>query len=285
MAFINYVIHILNLTGIFGILTISLNLSVGFTGLLNLGHVGFFGIGAYTTALLALNGVPLILSLLIGSVVSFISGIILGLPTLRLKSDYLALATLGFSFILSSLAKNWIGLTRGALGLPGIPRLIHDNTLFLWIVFGILIVVYLLVFLITRSRFGKVCEAIRDDELAAKILGKNTFLHKILILGISAFFAGLAGGLFASYLSFVDPSIFGLGDLILIFSALIIGGLASVKGSFLGIIILMTIPEPLRFIGFPIYLIGPAREIIFGIILLLILIHKPRGIFGRADIS
>ncbi len=285
MAFINYLIHLAILIGIYSILTISLNFAVGFTGLLNLGHVGFFGIGAYTSALLAINGVPIWLSILCGALLAGISGVLLGLPTTRLKGDYLALATLGFAFIMGSVARNWTDVTRGALGIPGIPKIVRGNTEFLIVVLVIAIITYLVFWKISRSRFGKACESIRDDELAAKMLGKDTFMHKIMALGISAFFAGIGGGLFAHYITFIDPSIFGIGDLILLFSMLIVGGLASVKGSAVGAIVLFLIPEPLRFIGFPSSVLGPMREIIFALILLLILIYRPRGIFGKVDLA
>ncbi len=285
MAFINYLIHLAILIGIYSILTISLNLAVGFTGLLNLGHIGFFGIGAYTSALLAVAGVPIWLSMLTGALLAGVAGLLLALPTTRLKGDYLALATLGFAFIMGSVARNWTDVTRGALGIPGIPKIVRGNVEFLMVVLVIAIVTYLILWKLSRSRFGKVCESIRDDELASKMLGHDTFRHKILAVGISAFFAGIGGGLFAHYITFIDPSIFGIGDLILLFSMLIVGGLASVKGSAIGAIVLFLLPEPLRFIGFPSSILGPAREIIFALILLLILIYKPRGILGKVDLA
>ena len=286
MAFTNYLIHLAILIGIYSILNISLNFAVGFTGLLNLGHIGFYGIGAYGSALVAMKlGAPLWLALILGGVFAAIAGIILALPTTRLKGDYLALATLGFAFIAGSIARNWKELTRGALGIPGIPKIVSSNKDVLIVVGIITAAVYLIFFILSRSKFGKILEAIRDDELAAKTLGKNTFLNKIMALGISAFFAGIAGGLFAHYITFIDPSIFGLPDLILIFSMVIVGGLASVKGSFIGAAILLLIPEPLRFIGFPSALLGPMREMIFALILLLILLYRPKGLFGKVDLT
>jgi branched-chain amino acid transport system permease protein len=285
MAFVNYLVHLAILVGIYSILTVGLNWSVGFTGLLNLGHVGFFGIGAYTSALLSLAGFPVWLGMLAGALLAGVSGILLALPTTRLKGDYLALATLGFSFIMGSVARNWTDVTRGALGIPGIPKIAHSNNLFLAVVFTIAVISYFIFWKLSRSSFGKTCEAIRDDELAAKMLGKDTFMHKIASLGISAFFAGLAGGLFAHYITFIDPSIFGIGDLVLLLSMLIVGGLASVKGAAIGTIILFLIPEPLRFIGFPSSILGPMREMIFALVLLLILIYRPKGIFGKVDLA
>lgn len=285
MAFINYLIHLAILIGIYSILTVSLNLAVGFTGLMNLGHVGFFGIGAYTSALLATRGVPVWASLLCGGILAALSGLLLALPTTRLKGDYLALATLGFSFIMGSIARNWTDVTRGALGIPGIPRLADANTEVLILVVLAAVASYAILYLITASRFGLTIQAIRDDELAAKTLGKNTFAHKIASMALSAFFAGIGGGLFAHYITFIDPTVFGLGDLILLFSMVIVGGLASIRGSAVGTAILLLLPEPLRFIGFPSSILGPAREMIFAIVLLLILIYAPRGIDGKVDLA
>lgn len=284
MAFINYLIHLAVLIGIYSILVNSLNLALGFTGLLNLGHVGFFGIGAYTSAILALMGVPIPIAMICGGLLAAGSGAILSIPTMRLKGDYLALATLGFTFIMGSVARNWTSLTRGALGIPGIPKIASTNTLFLLIVVLLAIASYLVLSITVKSRFGKTLQAIRDDELAAAALGKNTFLHKTLAIALSAFFAGLAGGLFAHYITFIDPSIFGLSDLILLFSMVIVGGLASLPGSAIGTAVVFLIPEPLRFIGFPSSVIGPVREMIFALILLLILIYRPKGILGKVDL-
>lgn len=285
MAFINYLIHLGILICIYSILTISLNLAIGYTGLLNLGHIGFFGIGAYTSALLSINGVPMWLSMIAGGLLAMLFGMLLSLPTTRLKGDYLALATLGFTFIMGSIARNWTSLTRGALGIPGIPKIASSNTTLLLATFIIACATYAVFRYLSRTQFGYTLQAIRDDELAAKMLGKDTFKHKVAALGISAFFAGIGGGLFAHYITFIDPSIFGMGDLILLFSMVIVGGLASVKGSAIGTAILLLIPEPLRFIGFPSSILGPAREMIFALILLLILIYRPKGIFGKVDLA
>jgi branched-chain amino acid transport system permease protein len=285
MAFENYLIHLGILVCIYAILTVGLNIAVGFTGLINLGHIAFFGIGAYASALLALNGFPLWAAIIAAALIAGIAGVVLALPTTRLKGDYLALATLGFAFIMGSIARNWISLTRGPLGLPGIPRYVRANDTMLLISAASVLLVALLAWWLVRTRFGKTLQAIRDDELAAKMLGKNTFAHKIAALGISAAIAGIAGSFFAHYISFIDPSIFGIGDLVLVLSMLIVGGLASVHGSIVGAAVILLIPEPLRFIGFPSALIGPMREMLFALILLLILIYRPKGIFGKVDLQ
>jgi len=285
MGFTPYLVHLGILIGIYILLTASLNLVVGYTGLLNLGHVAFFGIGAYATAIASMHGVPLVFSIIIAIIVAGIFGVLLGIPTHRIKGDYLALATLGFTFIMGSVTRNWTSLTRGSLGIPGIPKIMGDNNyiLLLFIIFAA-VVCYGLVKLV-NSKTGKVFQAIRDDEVAAATIGKDVFKHKILSMGISAAIAGFSGALYAHYITFIDPSIFGISDLILLLAMLIVGGLASIKGSIIGAIIIVLLPEPLRFIGFPSSLIGPARAMIFALILLLIILYRPKGLFGQVDLK
>lgn len=239
-----YLIHLLILIGIYLILAISLQLAIGFTGLLNLGHIAFYAIGAYVSALLALAGFPFWLYFLSGGFLAMLVGFLLSLSTNKLKGDYLALATLGFSFVVYAVALNWTGLTRGPLGLPGIPKpsllgfTFSSNFSFLILTGTVALISYLIIKKITFSPFGKVLEAVRDDELATRVLGKNTFKMKTTALGISAFFAGVAGSLYASYLTFIDPSSFTLLQLIPVLCIVIIGGLASLKGTIIATIIL-----------------------------------------------
>ncbi len=203
----------------------------------------------------------------------------------------MALATLGFSFVIYAIALNWIGLTRGPLGLPGIPRSeifnfsFSDNGHFLILVLIIALVSYFIIKKITTSSFGKVIEAVRDNELAARVLGKNTFKIKSIALAASAFFAGLAGSLYASYITFIDPSSFTLMQLIPVLCIVIIGGLASLKGTIIATIILTLLPESLRFVGFPSSIIGPARQMTYALILLIILIYKPKGFYGKVELE
>lgn len=286
-----YFIHLLILIGIYLVLAVSLQLAVGFAGLLNLGHIAFYCVGAYTSALLTLNGFPFWVGLLSAGIMAMIFGFLLSLPTNKLKGDYLALATLGFSFVVYAVALNWTGLTRGPLGLPGIPRphlfgfSFSHNISFLILTFVIALVSYLLIRKITRSPFGTSLEATRDDELASKVLGKNTFKLKSYALAVSAFFAGIAGALYAHYITFIDPSSFTLLQLIPVICIVIIGGLASLKGTLLATVILVLLPEPLRFIGFPSSVVGPMRQIIYALLLLLILLYKPKGLCGKVELE
>jgi len=286
-----YFIHLLILVGIYLILALSLQLAVGYTGLLNLGHIAFYAIGAYTSALLTLNDYPFWFGFLMAGIMAMIFGFLLSIPTNKLKGDYLALATFGFSLLVYAVALNWIDLTRGPLGLPGIPKpslfgfIFSSNSNFLILTLVIALISYLTIKRIVDSPFGKVLEAVRDDEMAAKILGKNTFKIKTYALGISAFFAGIAGSLYAHYITFIDPSSFTLLQLVPIISIVVIGGLASLRGTVVATIILVLLPEPLRFIGFPSSIVGPARQIIYALLLLLILIYEPKGFFGKTELE
>ena len=286
-----YLIHLLILVGIYLILAISLQLAVGFTGLLNLGHIAFYAIGAYISALLALAGWPWWICFMLAGIGAMLFGFLLALPTNKLKGDYLALATLGFTFVIYAITLNWTSLTRGPLGLPGIPKpslfgfVFSNNLAFLILVIAIALISYFAVNRIATSPFGKVLEAVRDDELAARVLGKNSFRMKSYVLGISAFFAGIAGSLYAHYITFIDPSSFALMQIIPILCIVIIGGLASLRGTVIAAVILVLLPEPLRFIGFPSSIIGPARQIIYALLLLLILIYKPKGFYGKVELE
>ena len=282
-----YIAHLLILIGIYLILALSLQLAMGYTGLLNFGHIAFFGIGAYASALLTLNGMPFVLAFILAGIVSMIIAFLISIPLNKLSDDYFALATMGFAFVTYAVLLNWTELTRGALGLSAIPRpfFANSNLTFLILVIFSTVIVFLLIKRITSSQFGKVLEAIRDNELATKILGKHTLKMKSFALAISAFFAGIAGSLYAHYITYIDPSSFTIMALIPVISIVIIGGLASLKGTVIATFILVLFPELLRFVGFPSTILGPARQIIYALLLLLILIYKPKGFYGKVKLN
>jgi branched-chain amino acid transport system permease protein len=286
-----YLIHISIIVVIYIILAISLNLAVGFTGLLNLGHIAFFGIGAYTSAILTMNGIPFVISIILAGLLSSIFGFILTKITNKLKGDYLAMATLGFSFVIYSILLNWQSLTQGPLGIPGIPKPnifgwhIQSNLTYLSFAIIIAITIFLILKKITNSPYGKLLGAVRDDAIGIESMGKNVFKLKSQSMMISAFFAGLAGSLFAHYLSYIDPSTFYLTDLIVIFTIVIVGGLGSLKGSVVAGVVIIALPELLRFIDLPSNMIGTVRQMIYAVVLISILLFKPRGFFGRIDLD
>ena len=283
-----YLLHILVITGIYIILTLSLNLVVGYTGLASLGHAAFSCVGAYTSALLALNyGVSPWLGLIIGACVAAVLGVVIGAPSLRLKGDYLAIATFGLGVIVYSVAKNWVSVTRGPMGLPGIPgfSFFGMQVSAVWAYLILVAVFVLLTFFVMRrivdSPFGRILRAIREDETAALAVGKDVNKYKIIVFAIGAFFAGIAGSLYAHYITFIDPSSFTVMESITILLMVVFGGMGSLSGSFIGAAVLVILPELLRFVGMPSSVAAPLRQMIYGLLLVIIMLKRPQGIVGK----
>jgi len=283
-----YLIHILIMCGIYAILTLSLNLIMGFTGLPALGHAAFYCVGAYTSSLLALKlGYSPWIGLLAGAIIASIFGFIIGFPSLRLKEDYLALATFGLAIIVYSVAKNWVSLTRGPMGLPGIPQFsifgfeLSSVWSFLMLVIVLVLFTYFVLWRIVSSPWGRVLEGIREDEVAILSLGKNANKYKVLVFVIGAFFAGIAGSLYAHYISFIDPSSFTMMESILVALMVIFGGMGSLRGPLLGASILIIFPELLRFLGMPSAIAAPLRQMIYGLLLVMLMLWRPKGLLGK----
>jgi len=282
-----YLLHILVIAGIYIILTLSLNLIVGYTGLPALGHSAFSCIGAYTSSLLALNmGISPWLGMLAGAILASLSGIIVGYPSVRLKGDYLALATFGLGVIVYSIAKNWVSLTRGPMGLPGIPgfsifgfQLSEIWSYLLLVSFFVALTVFV-INRIVNSPFGRILRSIREDEIASQALGKDTAKYKLLVFIIGAFFAGIAGSLYAHYITFIDPSSFTVMESITILLMVIFGGMGSISGSVVGAVVLVVFPELLRFLGMPSSIAAPMRQMIYGLLLAVLMLKRPQGIMG-----
>lgn len=283
-----YLTHILILVSIFGMLALSLNMLVGFTGLLSLAHAAFFGVGAYTIAImLGMYHGNFFLALLLASVFAVVISTAIGLVFSRFRDDYYALATLGFNVILASFLLNAESITRGPLGIPGIPRpelfgiSFGSNSSFLVLAFIFFLATYFCMKYIARTSFGRVLKAVREDEEALKVFGYRTHSYKLVIFSISAVIATVAGGLFASYISYVDPSTFTVNDSIFMLSMVIVGGLGSVRGSVLGAIILVIIPELLRFVGFSPDMAAQMRALFYGAVLVLLMMYRPQGLIGE----
>jgi branched-chain amino acid transport system permease protein len=283
-----YFLHIIVISGIYIILALSLNLIVGFTGLPALGHAAFSCIGAYTSSLLALNlGLSPWVGLILGACLAGLSGVVIGYPAVRLKGDYLALATFGLGVIVYSIAKNWVSLTRGPMGLPGIPgfsifgyELSEIWQYLILVVFFVLITIFV-INRIVKSPFGRVLRSIREDEVASEALGKDINKHKLIVFVVGAFFAGIGGSLYAHYITFIDPSSFTVTESITILLMVIFGGMGSIQGSVVGAVILVVIPELLRFLGVPSSIAAPLRQMIYGLLLVVLMIRRPQGIMGR----
>ncbi|WP_312334316.1 branched-chain amino acid ABC transporter permease [Anaerospora hongkongensis] len=278
----DYVLRILIMSGIFVMLTLSLNLVTGFTGQFCLGWAAFYGIGAYTSALLTMKaGLSFWLAMPLGGFMAALFGLLLGLPTMRLKEIYLAITTLGFGEIIRLIMLNWTDLTRGSMGLPGIPAPsilsyeISSNQAYYYFILVLVLITVAAMRRLIDSRTGRALIAIREDELAAKSMGIDVTAYKMLAFAVGAFFAGLAGSFYAHYTSFIDPHTFSFTESIAILAMAVLGGLGSINGSILGAVILTVVPELLRGIA-------EYRLIVFGLIMMAVMLLRPQGIFGKA---
>lgn len=283
-----YLIHIATLFGIFLIASFSYNLLTGWAGLLTLGQAGMMGVGGYASALILLRtDLPFPAAILAAVVASAGVAALLALLSRQIRSHTYSVLTLWFGFVLVAIFTNWRELTRGALGLPGIPRPegFSDHFVYLLLVLLIALLVYLFVDRITKSPWGRALGAMRDDELAAVTLGKNLSRMKVTVSAIAGGIAGLSGALLASFLRFIDPQSFGLTLLVVLLVFLIAGGLASLPGSIAGVALLLAMREAFRFLDLSPELVGAIREILFAGVLLLVVMLRPRGIAGRVELE
>lgn len=297
-----FAITIATVFAIWAMLAVSLNLVVGFTGLLSVGHIGFFGVGAYSMAVLSSNPAyeqlrtealttfawpffaALPVSVLLAGVVAAAVGVVFN----RFRDDIYVLVSFGFAIIAFNVFLNARGLTRGAFGIHEIARpqiggwTLNGELEFMLFVLAILAVVMIIAWFIVTSSFGRVLTAIREDEEAIEVFGYRATHYKLAIWVMSAMIAGLAGGLFASWTSFIDPFSFILLESILLVSIVILGGLATIWGSLLGAMAFVLLEEGMRFLPFmPTEFIGQARQVVLGILLVLLMLFRPQGLVGK----
>ncbi len=283
-----YLLHIFVIVAIYTILAVSLDLLCGQSGFLSLAQAAFCGLGAYTSALLAVQfGAPFLVGVLAGMAVAVLISFVVSLPSLRLHDDYFVIATFGFQMILFSIFNNWMSLTRGPLGIPGIPQPVifdwhvtsHLDFLILWLPICVSRISWFIA--LRSSPFGRVLHAIREDEVFAKAHGKNTLRFKVTAFAVSAALAASAGSLYASYITYIDPTSFTVMESILIISMVIIGGAGSLWGPLVGAFVLVTLPEALRFVGLPDTMAANLRQIIYGSLLVIMMMFRPRGSVGK----
>ncbi len=278
----DYFVHLAILVGIYGILGLSLNLLVGFTGLISVTHAAFYGLGAYTAALLMVErGVNFFLALPAAMLLAMLASVLIGLVLSRFRSDYYVLASFGFNVIVFSLFLNLQSITRGPLGIPGIPRPVSSNLSFLILTLIFCFLTYFLCRWLTTSSFGRVLKAIREDEGAIQVFGYRAAHYKLLIFVVAAGLAAAAGALYGSYITFIDPSTFNLPESIFILAIIILGGLANLRGSLAGAAFLVLLPEILRFVGFPSEVAAQMRQLVYGLILVMLMIYRPQGLLGE----
>lgn len=284
----NYVLHILIMISIYVILSLSLNLPVSYVGLLSLAHAAFYGIGAYTVTLLMLHtGINFFIALALALLVSAFLSLFVSFPSTRLRGDYFILASLAFQIIVFTILYNWIDVTRGSYGIAGIPKpdllTIEFNTLtkFLMLSGTIALGVFFIAKRLYSSSFGLTLKAIREDELSAISIGKNVHKFKILTFAISSAMAAIAGALYASYVTYIDPTSFTLDESIFILSIVLIGGSGNLKGPIIGAFLMILLPEGLRFLGIPDSIAPNVRQIIYALILIILMRYRPQGLAGE----
>jgi branched-chain amino acid transport system permease protein len=274
-----YLVFVISVVFIYTVLALGLNLLLGFAGQFAFANAAFFGVGAYATALLKIHlGVSFWLGLPLGGLITAAIGVVVGLPALRLSGLYLAMATLAFAQLFQWLLIHWPSFTFGAGGIkvphPGFgssPFGYETNVYFLCLAVAVLAV--FATWNIVRSRVGRAFVAIRDSEVAAQALGIDPARYKTVAFALSAFYAGIAGGLHSVLLSYVAPEGYSLFQMVIHFAMVVVGGLGSVTGSVLGAVLMTTLPEILR-------AFKSAQEIAFGAILMLCIIFLPDGLYG-----
>lgn len=277
----NYYIDILSLAGLYALLAAGLNITVGSAGLLDLGYAAFYGVGAYVYALLSTGiGLSFWLGLPLGGLLAALFGVILGMITLRLRGDYLAIVTLGFVQIIYLVFNNWDSVTNGPNGILNIGRpelvgfTLRQPVHFYYLILALLFFTVLAIDRLTHSQIGRAWIAIREDELAASAMGINTTRMKILAFALGAGIAGVAGVFFAAKYTFVSPESFTFLESVRVLSMVVLGGMGSLPGAILGAFLLTVLPEILR--GLASY-----RMLIFGAALVVMMIFRPQGLLGR----
>ena len=279
---------------IYALLAIGLNLQYGETGLINFGHVAFFALGAYASALLSLRGWPLAVGFSVAAVVAAVAALPLGLAALRLREDYLAIVTLGFSETVRLVLQQEAWLTQGVQGLPGIPKLFGalgrgtaDLAIFLTLAAVVALAAWATL-LLQRSPFGRLLRAIRDNEAAVIALGKDPARLKIQVFMFGAALAGLAGAFYAHFLSFISPEQFVPLVTFYVWMSIILGGVGSVRGALAGTLLLVAFLEGSRFLrdllpGIAEVQMASVRLAVVGLAIILFVLYRPQGLFGKRE--
>ncbi|GAX90877.1 branched-chain amino acid ABC transporter permease [Effusibacillus lacus] len=276
----DYFIHILVMGGINVVLVLSLNLISGFAGQVSLGHAAFFGIGAYASAILSMNGIPVWVAFVLAAVISAVSGFLIGYPVLRLRGHFFAIATLGFGEIVHLLINNWVDVTRGPMGLSGIPKPeaifgldFSSKTHYYFLILAFTVSAIYFSTRIQQSKMGRALVSIRTDEITASAMGVNVAYYKILAFTFSSAIAGIAGAYYAHFVLFLSPETFKLAMSINVLLMLLIGGMGSILGSVLGGLFITIVSEYLR-------TFAQYQMLIYGVLIVMVVIFAPKGLSG-----
>lgn len=271
-----YILQIFVSIGIGVILALGLTIITGLTGQLSLGHAAFMSIGAFASAVMTTRtGLPFLVNLFSAGLLAAAVSALIGWPILRLTGDYLAICTLGFAEIVKVVFLN-LEITNGALGLTvPAPRSAIPLPLLVWLCAGLAVIATLF---ISSSRFGRALKAIRDDEIAAEAMGIDCARYKVQSFAMGGFLAGVGGGLYAHFISYINPSDFAFLKSVDILSMVVLGGLGSVPGAVLGAVVLGAAPELLRFMA-------QYRMLVYGVLLVLLMLFRPNGLLGGVNLA
>lgn len=273
ILFSSYIQQIITICCINIIIVLGLNFITGVTGQLSLGHAAFCSIGAYSAAILVINtGAPFAAAILFGGITAALAGILLGIPILRLRGDYLAIATLGFCEIIRVIFLN-LKATRGALGINGIPPYTTIT-----IAFILAIVAVIIMYNLEHSKIGLAMRSIREDEIASEMMGINISKYKLMAFAIGSALAGVGGVLYAFQITIITPGDFGFTRSVEYLCMLVLGGMGSIVGVIAGVIILVVVPQVLYFA--PEY-----RMVMYGAVLVMIMVFRPQGLFGKLRVN
>lgn len=284
----SYLLHVGVLVALYGVLATSLNLLAGYTGLLSLCAAGFFGVGAYAEALLTADlGWPWALAMAAALGLTAFLAVGIGAASVRFRDDYFAIATFAFQVILTTLMVNWVEVTRGPMGIPGIPPpslfgwQVESRVDYLIVSLALAVATFLLLRRLVASPYGRLLRAVREDEVLVESLGRNVVYLKVSAFVVGAVLSALAGSIYAPYISYIDPGSFTIYESIFILAIVIIGGAGSLWGSLVGAVFLVAMPEALRFLGLPSNLASGARQILYGALLAACMAWRPQGFIGR----
>jgi branched-chain amino acid transport system permease protein len=285
---LDYILHIATLAGIYSIAAVGLNYAVGFTGLVSVNHGAFMGVGAYTLAYLTkIQGWEFSPALLMAGVLAGIVAWLMTFPLLKLRDDAFVLVSFGFAFIANNVFLNWTSVTNGAIGMKGIGGIIFPdwvsnyNVGFFVVVLVVLVASCWMLRTILKSSYGVIIRATRENQKVTQIAGHDTRAYRRSVFVISGMITGVAGAFLASYISAIDPVLFAYHLSVLLLVMVILGGLASLKGAVVGASLMIFLPEILRFVGLPSSILAESQQIIYGLVLIVLMVWRPVGLFGR----
>ena len=287
-----YILHIIIMILLYVMLSQSLTLTAGYSGLISLAHAGFYGIGAYTSAILSVNyGLPFLVTLPLAMIISGVIAIFVSAIALRTVDDYFIIITLGIQVVAFSVMNNWMSLTNGPLGITGIPAIsifgfvFTSKISFLLLTLVLTALTYFVLSNITQSPFGRILIALSEDEIFTKSLGKKVYFAKVASFTIGAMFAAIPGVLYAHYISYIDPTSFTVDESIFILSIVIIGGMRSLWGAAIAAAVLVILPEALRFVGMPSNIAANMRQILYGVALVVMMFKYSKGFGERKSVK